>query len=309
MKKLLLINATIFYIQICNAQTETLTDIDGNVYHTVVIGAQTWIKENLRATKYSNGDVIGTTSPATLDITNETTPKYQWAYNGNEGNAANYGRLYTWYAVTDNRNICPTGWHVPTDSEWSALFNYLGGESIAGGKLKETGTTHWITPNTEATNESGFTALPSGSRQMNGSFMFMGYNCQWWKNIEFNTNNAYTCNLTYDYGFVGGSDFNKKNGFSVRCIKGIPSGINESRNERFEIFPNPTTGRLALSFGSNSLQQAQTEVYNTQGQLVFSKTFQNTPSATIDLTGNSSGIYMVKVIAGGEILNRKICIE
>ena len=128
------------------ATTATVTDIDGNVYNTVTIGTQVWMKENLKVTKYRNGDAIGITTPATLDIWGETSPRYQWAYDGNESNVATYGRLYTWYAVTDSRGVCPTGWHVPTDSEWTTLTDYLGGESVAGGKMKEAGTTHWNSP-------------------------------------------------------------------------------------------------------------------------------------------------------------------
>src|SRR5262245_32163336 len=112
----------------CNNDDEspaTVTDIDGNVYHTVNIGTQVWMLENLKTTKYRNGDLIETTTPATLDITSESTPKYQWAYNGEENNAATYGRLYTWYAATESRNVCPSGWHVPSDVEWTTLSNFL----------------------------------------------------------------------------------------------------------------------------------------------------------------------------------------
>jgi uncharacterized protein (TIGR02145 family) len=141
----------------------TVTDIDGNLYHTIVIGKQTWMTEDLKTARYRNGDPIGTTNSIELKPGNENAPKYQWADSDNEGNIANYGRLYTWYAITDNRNVCPTGWHVPTDSEWTTLVNFLGGDSVAGGKLKEVGTIRWKSPNNGATNESGFTALPTGN--------------------------------------------------------------------------------------------------------------------------------------------------
>lgn len=151
----------------------TLTDIDGNAYKTVVIGTQTWMAENLKTKKYSNGDPIETTTPSTLDISNTDTyptPKYQWAYNGEEEKIATYGRLYTWFAATDSRNICPSGWHVPTKLECNTLIAYLGGENVAGGKLKDASTKYWNSPNTGATNSSGFTALPSGYRAENGRF-------------------------------------------------------------------------------------------------------------------------------------------
>jgi uncharacterized protein (TIGR02145 family) len=135
--------------------------------------------ENLKTTRYRNGDLIGTTIPDTLDITAEVAPKYQWAPNDDESNVPTYGRLYTWYAVTDTRNVCPTGWHVPLDVEWETLKSLLGGEYLAGGKLKETGTTHWETPNVGATNETGFTALPSGCRNI-GYFIGFGVVSYWW---------------------------------------------------------------------------------------------------------------------------------
>jgi uncharacterized protein (TIGR02145 family) len=122
---------------------DLVTDIDGNTYRTVTIGSQVWMAEDLRTTRYRNGDLIGTTSPSTLDISGESAPKYQWAYAGDEGNVATYGRLYTWHASTDNRSIAPVGWHVPTDAEWVTLTEFLGGEAAAQGKLKEAGTTHW----------------------------------------------------------------------------------------------------------------------------------------------------------------------
>jgi uncharacterized protein (TIGR02145 family) len=103
-----------------------IKDVDGNVYTSVTIGTQVWMVENLKTTKYRNGDLIGTTNPATLDITGETSPKYQWPHDGNESNVATYyGRLYTWWAVTDSRNVCPTGWHVPSYAEWTTLTDYL----------------------------------------------------------------------------------------------------------------------------------------------------------------------------------------
>ena len=207
----------------CKKAGETstaVTDKDGNVYKTVTIGSQVWMAENLKTTKYLNGDSIGTTIPATLGINGESTPKYQWAYGGNESNVATYGRLYTWYAVTDSRNVCPTGWHVPTNVELTTLTTYLGGDSIAGIKLKETGSTHWISPNTGATNESGFTALPGGYRGYEGSSYFTGYAGYWWSATESDATNAWYHGLYYNGIYEHNLSNSKKVGFSVRCIKG-----------------------------------------------------------------------------------------
>jgi len=196
----------------------TVTDIDGNIYKTVTIGSQVWMAENLKTTKYRNGDLIGTTTPATLDISNESTPKYQWVSGGYEGNVASYGRLYTWYAVTDSRNVCPTGWHLPSDAEWNTLITNLGGESVAGAKMKESSTAHWYSPNTGATNEAGFTALPSGFRSYRGPFGNIGKYGYWW------SSNA-SSGSTWDFGIrsdrisIGNYGLTMKHGISVRCIK------------------------------------------------------------------------------------------
>jgi uncharacterized protein (TIGR02145 family) len=195
----------------------TVTDIDGNVYNTVTIGAQVWMKENLKVTKYRDGTVIGTT---TADISAETSPKYQWACNGAESNVATYGRLYTWHAATDSRAVCPTGWHLPTDAEWTMLTDYLGGESVAGGKMKEAGITHWNSPNTGADNSSGFSALPSGYRAYYGGFYSANHLGRWWSATEYySSSSAWFRNLSYNYGYADRASSNKGNGFSVRCAR------------------------------------------------------------------------------------------
>jgi uncharacterized protein (TIGR02145 family) len=195
-----------------------VTDGDGNVYGKVIIGTQVWLTENLKTTKYSNGDIIGTTIPAELEIFYEDTPKYQWSYEGNEDYVDIYGRLYTWYAVTDPRNICPAGWHVPSDSDWLVLEYYLGGYEIAGGKLKETGTTHWITPNYGATNESGFTALPNGWRNIDLMFVNFAKFGGWWSSTEYTSEYAFCNYVSYKSTIVTEEIDNKKSGIAVRCL-------------------------------------------------------------------------------------------
>jgi len=219
-KTVILSKILLFSIGLAGLQAQTVKDNDSNVYKTVTIGTQVWMAENLKTTKYRNGDLIGTTTPATLDISGETTPKYQWTYDGNESNVATYGRLYTWYAVTDNRNVCPAGWHVPSDAEWTTLITFLGGIRVAGGKLKETGTTHWQSPNIGATNESGFTALPSGGREANGTFGGVGDDGLWWSSSETSATIAYNRYMDY-LGFVSSSLGSKQDGFSVRCLRDL----------------------------------------------------------------------------------------
>jgi uncharacterized protein (TIGR02145 family) len=196
-------------------------DADGNRYNTVKIGTQVWMVENLKTTKYCNGDVIDTTNPDTLDIRNEATPKYQWPYDGNESNVNIYGRLYTWYTVTDSRGICPNGWHIPTDNEWAILTNSFGGEDIAGDKLKEIGSSHWKSSNTEVTNESGFTALPGGYHESDGESYGIGRVGIWRSRSvdEYNDEAAYVRYMHSDYNFAMRAVWPKKSGYSVRCIK------------------------------------------------------------------------------------------
>jgi uncharacterized protein (TIGR02145 family) len=198
----------------------TIVDIDGNMYDIIKIGTQFWTKENLKVTKYNNGDLIETTTPATKDIRSESTPKYQWAYDGDENKVTTYGRLYTWYAVTDKRSICPTGWHVPTDAEWTVLGTYLGGDAIAGGKLKETGTTDWMQPNTGADNSTGFTALPGGLRFSNGDFTDLSIIGTWWSTTEYSTEYVWLRDLYWSTNYINRYyGYGKSFGFSIRCLK------------------------------------------------------------------------------------------
>ena len=149
-----------------------IADADGNTYKIIKIGDQVWTAENLRTTRYNDGTEIPLVTDYTA-WTNLTTPSYAWT-NNDIGNKSVYGALYNWFVVKTCK-LCPSGWHVPTDAEWTILENHLGGISVAGGKMKETGTEHWFAPNTDATNESGFTALPGGWRDGdNGSLLLSG---------------------------------------------------------------------------------------------------------------------------------------
>ena len=204
----------------CEKENEKITviDIDGNVYNTVRIGSQLWMVENLKTTHYRNGDLIPNVINDTL-WGKKTTGAY-CNYSNDVEYSIIYGRLYNWYAVNDNRNICPEGWHVPTDAEWTLLENYLGGNIIAGGKMKETGIAHWVSPNTGATNESGFTALPGAGRYRDGTFTEIGYFGNWWSSsIDNKMPYAIYRNLTYyDAGIYWGGS-NMADGFSIRCLR------------------------------------------------------------------------------------------
>ena len=194
----------------------TVTDIDGNIYKTVTIGSQIWLKENLRTTKYSNGDPIPEITSGT-EWMNLTSGAY-CNYNNDPGFADTYGLLYNWHTVKDPKNICPDGWHVPSDSEWTTLIDFLGGEDVAGGKLKEKGTAHWISPNTGATDSYGFTALPSGYR-LAGIFNQPGYYAVWWSSTQKDLNDACIISLINSKTQSYLENAYKTDGLSVRCLK------------------------------------------------------------------------------------------
>jgi len=192
-------------------------DIDGNVYETIQIGEQLWMAENLKVTHYNNGEEIP-------NITNNGVWGYLSTgaygdYDNNPTNSETYGRLYNWYAVDDSRGLCMDGWHVPSDDEYNILTDYLGGESIAGGKMKEAGFEHWNNPNAGATNESGFTGLPAGYRDYyNGYYSGMGYNGYFWSSSEDFGFDAWYRVLDYSNSSVYRNLYYRHYGFSVRCL-------------------------------------------------------------------------------------------
>ncbi len=198
----------------------TVTDGDGNVYNTIIIGDQCWMQTNLKTAKYMNGDLIESTTPDTLEIIGESEPKYQWVFESNTNYLSAYGRLYTWHAITDTRGVCPAGWHIPSDTEWTTLINLMGGDSAAGIKLKEAGTSHWYAPNAFTTNESGFTALPGGYRTQDGMFRGILFRGMWWSATESNIpSNAYDRQLDNNSVNVSRGNNHKNTGSAIRCVK------------------------------------------------------------------------------------------
>jgi uncharacterized protein (TIGR02145 family) len=225
--------------------TGTVTDVDGNVYPTIKIGSQWWMGENLKVTHYRNGAlcqaVIPGSRPGAAEISRVTQYLYgdpipnvtddgAWSslstggycnYDNDENNGDIYGKLYNWYAVADSREIAPPGWHVPTDEEWQTLVDFAGGELVAGGILKEVGTAHWLSPNTDATDQIGFTALPGGYRLSDGIFSRLGINGVFWSCTEDNSNSnfAWYRSLFNSVPRINHLSDTKQLGFSVRCVR------------------------------------------------------------------------------------------
>jgi uncharacterized protein (TIGR02145 family) len=199
----------------------SVTDIDNNVYSTITIGSQVWMVENLKTTKYKNGTSIPN---ITTSWTNLQNGAYCW-YNNNNANKNTYGALYNFHAVNTG-NLAPNGWHIPTDSEWSTLINYLGGSQSASLMLREAGFTHWQSPNTGATNKSGFTALPGGHKTAPGlggiDFYDLGNWAYWWSSTAYVTGYARYRSIGYGgalWGEEPGDTNQIYNGLSVRCVK------------------------------------------------------------------------------------------
>ncbi|OFY67154.1 MAG: hypothetical protein A2Y71_03965 [Bacteroidetes bacterium RBG_13_42_15] len=198
----------------------SVSDIDENLYKTIQIGNQIWMAENLRTNKYSDGTIIPNVTND-MEWRNLITGAYCWFNHDETTYKATYGALYNWFAVNTGK-LCPTGWHVPSDGDWATLSTYLGGDLIAGGKMKEKDTTHWVSPNISADNSSGFTALPGGNRENYGAFLagvgLVGY---WWRSSErVGTDYAWIVSISNIYSsLTRGNSYKKTQGFSVRCIK------------------------------------------------------------------------------------------
>lgn len=195
----------------CDGDTD---EDDNDCVPRITICDQVWMVKNLDVTTYRNGDEIPqVTDPAVW----ATLTTGAWCYANNDpANGPVYGKLYNWHAVNDPRGLAPAGWHIPTDAEWTVLTDCLGGVAIAGGKMKETGTLHWVAPNSDATNSSGFTALPGSGR---GIVRPLGQGAYWWSSTSYTLTTAWPRALVGGTPFVFRTSSVKTNGFSVRCVK------------------------------------------------------------------------------------------
>lgn len=192
-------------------------DFDGNYYDTVTIGSQVWMKENLKVTHYRDGTPIQNITVDSLWKLNLTGAYSN--YNNDTQYVSAHGRLYNWQAVNNPAKLCPAKWHVPSDSEWTILINYLGGETDASKAIKDTGTRYWFYNNMGATNSTGFTAIPGGSRREDGSFEDIGGDALWWSSTEYNTISAMYRYLPYDLATIFSGFALKTLGYSVRCLR------------------------------------------------------------------------------------------
>jgi uncharacterized protein (TIGR02145 family) len=214
------VNATgTITVTVFTCGTTTVSDIDGNTYNTVAIigtsSAQCWMSENLKTSRYRNGDIIPIVTDNTVWSNTSATGKRTWYNNDSTTYENPYGNLFNWYAVADTRGLCPTGWHVPSDDEWTTLTSNLG--QNVGGKMKS--MTYWNSPNEGATNSSGFTALPGGDRNSGGYFNYINGDGVLWSATARDINSAWYLKLYASISSVYRTSDNKSVGASVRCLK------------------------------------------------------------------------------------------
>ena len=281
-----------------------LIDIDGNSYNTVVIGTQEWMKENLNVSKYSDGTIIPQVTDPTA-WTNLNTGAWCY-YNNDPAKGAVYGKLYNWYAAagiynaasltnpTLRKKLAPMGWHVPTDTEWTTLTDCLGGGSVAGSKMKATGTSLWSSPNTDATNSSGFTGLPGGYRDYDGPFNNVGSSGYWWSSSESGTTYAWCRSLGYNYGNAYRSSTDRTIGFSVRCLRDSSLSNSTFNSSNLKLYPNPVVSILNVKTDFNLINQPYS-IIDGLGRVVLNGKLNEVDTA-INVEQLSKGIYYLKIL-------------
>ena len=279
---------------------ETVTDYDGNVYNTVIIGDQIWLKENLKSLHYNDGNEI----PGAV------------AYNNDDSLGAIYGLLYTWDAAMNGSNVpgtqgvCPCEWHLPTSAEWSELENFLGGSSVAGGKMKDTTAGFWQSPNTGADNSSGFTGLPAGEYDTNqGIFQLLNQYAVFWTSTSVSTTKANERYLSYNNASSTSFDWYKTLKYSIRCIKDEVSDMKETGDnsipdefQLFQNYPNPFNPTTTISYQIHELSYVTLKVYGALGNelltLVNEEKSSGNYAINFDGSNLTSGIYFYRLSSG-----------
>ena len=305
MKKIILFIAVIVFLSF-NALAQTVIDIDGNVYDTIHIGTQIWTRPNLKVTHYRNGDSIA-------NVTND----FQWCnltsgaycnYDNDTANGNEYGRLYNWYAVHDTRNLAPNGWRVPTYEDWDTLQVFLGYDLVAGGKLKEMGTAHWMSPNTGASDEYDFSALPGGQRTdavyacVFSEITQQGY---WWSSSEMDTVYPWGVNISYNSeGMTNWAASTKTAGFSIRLISDTPTNIHLiDKADLFHIYPNPAINNLYVT--NAYALTADILIYSLSGKVVKVDKLLAAKNC-IDISSLVPGMYVLKIFGADWSVQRKL---
>lgn len=292
----------LFQFPIISGYAQTLSDINGNIYKTVQIGSQKWMAENLKATRYRNGDSIR----FVIDDADWRNAVDAYCYYENDSNIAKiYGYLYNFKAASSPKLICPNGWHVPTDADWMELTNYLGGGKTAGGKLKD--TIYWASPNVGATNGYGFSALPSGIRDYNGLYSWLHYGTCFWSTSLFNEPPHYPIYylLHKEIDSIIRNRTSIEYGFSIRCVCDTTQNIAVQKdiNTTIKITHNPFSGTVYINNPSN--QNFEFYLFNITGTCLIHKKSNSTINE-IDIQTFENGIYILHLITQNETLGKVI---
>ncbi len=299
-----------------------LTDQQGNNYKTILIGSQEWMAENLYSSIYRNGDPI-----------NNITGNTQWQnatsgawchFNNDSQFECPYGKLYNWYAVADSRNLCPTGWHIPTDSEWNILIQHLDSmyspnatasqSDSAGGKIKTSGFAFWSPSTDTSSNSSGFSGLPAGNRSSIGVFSNLYAYANWWS-ASVNIDNSWYRSVRYYNNDIYRFSTNRSSGFSVRCLKDQSSGNRIHHNEslqKYNLYPNPTSNNINLIINSTTEATASITINDMLGRVMQTETEElitGTNTFTYNISNFAAGLYFIRISNGTETTTLKMVKE
>jgi len=292
---------------------EKVTDNEGNVYHGIQVGTQSWLVENLRTKHYTNDEIIETPSNPNVDLTNFPSTKYSWDIENDTSNAYVYGRLYTWNAATDSRGICPTGWKLPSISDWQTMITYVTNNSNASAtKALASCALWWEDPdapentpsyNISTNNESGLLIFPSGIRHTEGSFEGLwGVSYLWSSEIQGGLPYAYSIgNLATS---VNGGSNRAQEGFSIRCVKDGNTGIGEIQNESIVVYPNPTSDAFQIKGIEGT---ATITLWDLDGRLLLSK--EITSKENVSVSSLSNGVYLVRIKSNNITRTEKLIIQ
>jgi uncharacterized protein (TIGR02145 family) len=299
-----------FFVLVFYISGQTVTDIDNNNYNTITIGSQEWMKENLKTSRYSNGDIIPTTGTI---AGNDSTSKFQWFYEDDSLTNSVYGRLYTWYAVKDVRNVCPAGWHVPDELEWITLSDFLGGDSVAGLELKETGAIYWLTTDSNVMNSTGFSGLGGGLRGNPSGFIGKNNFGLFWSSTAWGSSSFQRANLfklQANYNSLEETVAVANCGLSVRCIKDITSNTQNGIHKlQINIYPNPATDFINIHRTTSSIATVHIKLTDHFGRTAFeNKYFNNSDQISIDVRQFSAGVYHLSLIVGSESIDKNIIV-
>jgi uncharacterized protein (TIGR02145 family) len=304
--KISLIILSFMFLDLSTVSSQTVSDIDGNTYSTVSIGNQVWMGENLKVTKFNDQNPIA----LVLDDTqwsSQTQAAYCY-YQGDITNSNDYGNMYNWYVVNNSRNVCPTGYHVPSITEWEELITFLGGNAVAGGKLKEAGFAHWLSPNTGADNSSNFTLLPSGWRaNNNGFYENLSYMAYLWSSTAVDALSSNIMLVGHDSPAAYTSESHILTGLPIRCLKDESSSLMELENyEPIIVYPNPVTDLVNIQFTADDYSKVR--LIDTKGQLVLESTIQN-GTCRFDVSTFENGVYFIQIESTTHINTTKFVIQ